>query len=76
MKFFGATPPRTPQSGAPKYQFFERFKLEGYFFFEISRYLADKYFDIVWGSPWGGAPQTMSKYLFVKYLLISKKVAL
>ena len=27
-KFFGATPPETPQNGAPKNQFFERLKLD------------------------------------------------
>ena len=29
----------------------------------------------IWGVPGGWYPQTMSKYLSVKYLLISKKLA-
>ena len=31
-KFFGATPPGTPQNGVPKKTFFERLKVEFYFF--------------------------------------------
>ena len=38
-----------PENGAPKNPFFEWLKLECYFFFDISRYLTDKYFDILWG---------------------------
>ena len=38
-----------PPKWGPKNQFFERLKLGCYFFFDISRYLTDKYFDIVWG---------------------------
>ena len=47
--FFGQLHRESPQNGAPKNQFFERLKLESYFFFDISRYLTDKYFDAVWG---------------------------
>ena len=32
----------------PKNQVFERLKLGCQFFFDISTYLTDKYFDIVW----------------------------
>ena len=43
---FGVPPPREP----PKNQLFERLNLECQLvFYDISRYLTDKYFDIVWG---------------------------
>ena len=42
-------PSQDPPKWAPKNPFFERLKLEFYFFFDISRYLTDKYFDIGWG---------------------------
>ena len=54
--FLGQLHRETPQNGAPKHPFFERLKLECYFFFAISRYLTDKYFDIVWGCHPPGYP--------------------
>ena len=57
--FLGQLHWEPPQNGAPKHQFFEWLKLKCYFFFDISRYLTDKYFDIVWGChPPPGTPQT------------------
>ena len=51
-------PPRTPPNGPPKNQFFERLKLRVPVFYDISRYLTDKYFDIVWNAtPPPGTPQ-------------------
>ena len=57
--FLGQLHRELPQNGVPKNQFFERLKLGCYFFFAISRYLTDKYFDIVWGchSSLGTPPQ-------------------
>ena len=45
-----------PQNRASKNLFFERLKLKCYFF-AISRYLTEKYFDIVWGCHLPGDPQ-------------------
>ena len=57
-KFFLATPPGTPQNGPPKNQFFERAQGRVLLIFDISRYLRDKYFDIVRGChPPQGPPQ-------------------
>ena len=56
QKFWGQLHLGTPQNGAPKNQFFERLKLECYFVFGISRYLINKYFDIVWGCHSPGDP--------------------
>ena len=45
-----ATPPGTPQNGAPKNYFFEQLNLKFFrFFFDVSRYLTEKYFAMVWG---------------------------
>ena len=47
---FGVPPPREPPKWGPKNQLFERLNLECQLvFYDISRYLTDKYFDIVWG---------------------------
>ena len=43
-KVFGATPPGTPQK-----LIFGTAQARMLLFFDISRYLTDKYFDIVWG---------------------------
>ena len=63
-KFFWATPPGILQNGAPKKPFFER--LDFWYLFDISRYLTDKYFDIVWGChPSGDPPKwTPQKLIF------------
>ena len=54
-----------PPNGASKYQFFERLKLRCYFFFNISRYLTDKYFNVVWGChPPGDSPNRPPKSTF------------
>ena len=64
-KFFGATPPGTPH----KNQNFEWLKQECYVFFEISRYLTDKYFDKVWRShPPGSPPKDPPKIKFLNGL--------
>ena len=56
-----------PQNGAPKNQMFERLKLARVLVvFDISRYLTDKYFDIVWGCHLPGNPPkwTPQKLIF------------
>ena len=59
--FLGQLPREPPQNGAPKNQFFERLAMVPVFL-DISRYLRDKYFDIIWGyhppgDPPNGPPQ-------------------
>ena len=50
QNFEGPLPADTPKL-SPKILFFERLKLGWQFFFDIIRYLKDKYFDVVWGLP-------------------------
>ena len=58
-----------PPNGPFKNQFFERLKVEFYFFFDISRYLTDKYFDIVWEChPPGTPPNVPPKNQFFEWL--------
>ena len=56
-KFFGATPPGTPPKWGPKKSSFLTAQARVLVLFDISRYLPDKYFDIVWGCHPPGTPQ-------------------
>ena len=51
LTYFGGAPPKCPI----KNQFFESLN-QGARFFDISRYLTDKYFEIVWGYQPSGDP--------------------
>ena len=44
----------------PKNNFFYWFNLGCQFFFDINRYLGDKYFDMVWGTTFLGTPSNGS----------------
>ena len=47
-KFFRATPPEPPKMGPQKINFLMA-QARVLLFLDISRYLTDKYFDVVWG---------------------------
>ena len=54
--------PKEHPNRPPKNEFFEWFELGCQFFFDISRYLTEKYFDIVWEyqpPPPPGTPQNL-----------------
>ena len=53
--------PGDPLVGRPQNQFFELLNLGSQLFFDISRYLAYKYFDVVWGYHIPGYPQMDSR---------------
>ena len=68
-KFFGATPSGTSPKWGPKKSIFLTAQARVLLFFDISRYLTDKYFDIVLGCPTPrGPPNGPPKNQFLEWL--------
>ena len=61
-------PLKNPQNVLPPNQFFERLNLGRQFLFDISTYLRDKYFGIVWGYSPSRNPQTDPQNQFFEWL--------